>query len=297
MELRHLRYFVAVAAERSMSRAAEQLHLTQPSLSRQIRQLEQELGVVLFERTTTGTALTPGGAAFYHHARLLLRLAEASREAAHSAGEATREVVDLGIPPGLSPDWVVRLLGLLRDEVGRASVLITEANSAEQLRMVREGRLDLGLVHERPLQALTGTRLFSQPFGLAVRPDHPLAARTECTLRELHGLRILAHGREQVQAAHDALIVAAHERGVTPLWRFAQFSEHARSCAEATESDAVVLTENSARRLLPQWPWLRLAEDSVDLTTWLIWQPATRTVVTRVAEVISGLAEPVTVPR
>jgi LysR family transcriptional regulator, benzoate and cis,cis-muconate-responsive activator of ben and cat genes len=76
-----------------------------------------------------------------------------------------------------------------------------------------------------------------------------------------------------------------------PLWRFAQFSEHALACAEATEADAVLLTMDSARRLLPAWSWLPLADRALELVTRVVWQPATRSVVQRVAEVISGLAE------
>ncbi|MEV6233105.1 LysR family transcriptional regulator [Saccharopolyspora shandongensis] len=289
MELRHLRYFVAVASERSMSRAAERLHLTQPSLSRQLRQLERDVGITLFERTPTGTTLTPAGVALHQHALLLLRLADASRDAAHSASEHTREVVDIGIPPGLATDWVLETLAALRAEIPHASVTLTEASSTDQLRMVREGRLDLGLVHERPL-ALRGTRLFDQAFGIAVRAGHRLAGRSTCRVRDLDNLRLLAHGREQVPVAHDRLIVAAHDAGAVPLWRFAQFSEHALACAEASEAEAVLLTEHSAHRLLPGWPWVPLVDPPLELTTWVVWQASTRPVVEQVAELISGRA-------
>jgi hypothetical protein len=79
--------------------------------------------------------------------------------------------------------------------------------------------------------------------------------------------------------------------GRRQLWRFAQFSDHALACAEATEADAVLLTMDSARRLLPEWSWLALAEPAPELVTRVVWQPATRPVVQRAAEVISGLAE------
>ncbi|MCI2422419.1 LysR family transcriptional regulator [Saccharopolyspora sp. K220] len=291
MELRHLRYFVAVAGERSMSRAAERLRLTQPSLSRQLRQLEREVGITLFERTPTGTTLTPAGVALHRHALLLLRLADASRDAAHSAAERTREAVDIGIPPGLAAEWILDLLADLRTETPHASVTLTEASSTDQLRMVREGRLDVGLIHERPQPMLRGKKLFDQPFGIAVRAGHPLAGRGTCRVRDLDNLRILAHGREQVPVAHDRLIVAAHDAGAVPLWRFAQFSEHALACAEATEADAVLLTEHSANRLLPGWPWLSLTDPPLELTSWVVWQPTTRAVVEQVAELISQRAE------
>jgi DNA-binding transcriptional LysR family regulator len=291
VELRHLRYFVAVAAERSMSRAAERMHLTQPSLSRQIRQLEHDVGATLFERTSAGTTLTPAGVALHQHALLVLRMVETSRDAVHSATEQTREVVSIGIPPGLPTDWALRILAALRAEAPLAAVTLLETGSVEQLRMVREGRLDLGLIHERALTLLEERRLLTQPLGLAVRPGHALAQRDACRVGDLHDLRILAHGREQVPALHDQLIVAASDIDAVPLWRFAQFSEHALACAEATEADAVLLTTDSAERQLPGWPWLPLAEPALDLVTRVVWQPATRSVVQRVAEVISALGE------
>jgi DNA-binding transcriptional LysR family regulator len=214
---------------------------------------------------------------------LLLRLADATRETAHAAARRTREVVGLGVPPGLSSGWLLDALAVLGEEVPHAAITLTEAISTDQLRMVREGRLDLGLVHEQPVGSLRGIRLFDQPFGVAVRPGHPLAGRPGCRLRDLDGVRILAHGRQQVPVAHDRLVVAAHDAGVVPLWQFAQFSEHALACAEATRSDAVLLTEHSAARLLPAWPWLPVVEPQLDLVTWLAWQSSTRTVVDQVA--------------
>jgi DNA-binding transcriptional LysR family regulator len=134
MELRHLRYFAAVAAQGSLSRAAERLHLSQPSLSRQIRQLERDIGTPLFERTT----LTPAGTALHRHALLLLRLADATKDMARSATCQTREVADIGIAPGVPTDWLLRLIGALETEVPHAALTLTEASSTEQLRMVCE---------------------------------------------------------------------------------------------------------------------------------------------------------------
>ncbi|MDQ0378483.1 LysR family transcriptional regulator [Amycolatopsis thermophila] len=289
MELRHLRYFVAVAAEGSLTRAAERLHLTQPSLSRQIRQLERDVGAPLLERAATGTTLTPAGVALHAHAVLLLRLADATRDTAHAAAGQTREVVDIGIPPGLSTDWLLPALAGIDAAVPHAAVTLTEASSTEQLEMVRAGRLDLGLVHEQPLGGLRGARLFAQPFGVAVRPGHALADGPACRLRELDGVRILAHGSQQVPVAHDRLVLAAHDAGAVPRWQFAQFAEHALACAEATKADAVLLTEHSATRLLTSWPWRPLVEPELELVTWLAWQRSTRTVVAEVAEELIGL--------
>ena len=285
MELRHLRYFAAVVAEGSFSRAAEALHVTQPSLSRQIRQLERELGAQLFERSASGTKVTDAGTALHHHALVLLRLANATRNMVQTSTRRASEAVHVGIPQGLAADRLLSLLAAVETEVPRAAITFTEAGSSDQLRMLREGRLDLGLVREQPSAELMGRHLFDVPFGIAVRPGHRLADNPTCRMTDLDALRILAHGREQVPIVDDRLVIAAHDAGAVPLWQFAQFSEHALACAEAAKADAVLLIEHSARRLLPEWPWLPLTEPEVSLSTWLAWPPETRTVVGEVARV------------
>jgi DNA-binding transcriptional LysR family regulator len=290
MELRHLQYFMAVARERSMSRAAERLHLTQPSLSRQIRQLEREIGVELFERSSAGTTLTAAGIALHQHALPIVHLVDTCRQAAQSASEQLREVVAIGIPPGLSTDWVMHMVATVRKLCPQAATTLTEASSADQLRMVREGRLDIGLVHEQPHRLLNGQRLFDQAMGVAVRPGHPLSESGDtCAVSDLDNVRVLAHGRNQVPVTHDRLIVAANDAGAAPLWQFAEFSEHTRACAEAGEVDAVLLTRESAHRRLPGWSWLPLTDPEVRLTTWAVWQHETRDVVNSVAKTVSRL--------
>ena len=286
VHLRDLRYFVAVAEELSFTRAARRLYVSQPALSKQIRQLEHDIGTSLFERTTNGTTLTPAGAALHRHALLLLRLADAAPDLARSAVGQSREVVHIGIPPGLPDNWLLDVLAALETGVPHAAVTLTEASSAEQLRMIREGHLDIAMVREQPRARLRTQRLFDVPFGVAVRPGHPLACGTAVRVRDLDNLRVLAHGRQQVPVVDDRLVVVAHDAGAVPLWQFAQFTEHALACAEAGKADAVLLIEHSARRLLPGWPWLPLAEPQLTLTTWLAWPHETRTVVGAVAEVV-----------
>jgi DNA-binding transcriptional LysR family regulator len=288
VELRHLRYFVAVAEEGAMARAAERLHLTQPSLSRQLRQLEREMGTPLFERTTRGTTLTASGTALHRHALLLLRLADATRDVARAPDHMARDIVNLGIPQGVPPDQLMRALAEVDKRLPYTAISITEASSAEQLKLIREGHLDLGIVREPPSGNLRAELLFDVPVGLAVRPGHDLSEKSFCRLSDLDGLRVLAHGRQQVPVVHDRLVVAAHDAGVVPLWHFAQFSENALVCAQAAKAEAVLLIEHSARRALPDWPWLPLDEPGLALTTWLTWPSDTRIAVRDVADVLAA---------
>jgi len=288
VELRHLRYFVAVAEEGAMARAADRLHLTQPSLSRQLRHLEREIRTPLFERTTRGTTLTAAGTALHRHALLVLRLADATRDVARAPDHMARDIVNLGIPQGVPPEQLLRALAEVDKRLPYTAISITEASSVEQLKLIREGQLDLGIVREPPSGSLHAELLYDVPIGLAFRPGHDLAGKPFCRLSDLDGLRVLAHGRRQVPVVHDRLVVAAHDAGVVPLWHFAQFSESALVCAQAAKAEAVVLMEHSARRLLPDWPWLPLAEPDLALTTWLTWPTDTREAVREVADVVSA---------
>src|SRR5215831_13045663 len=131
MELRHLRYFVAVAEEGSLRVAAEKrLHTAQPSLSRQIRDLEYEVGVPLLTRSVRGVELTPGGRAFLDHARLALTQAETAAEAARRAAQPTKQVFAMGILTGHEADWLPRAASLLRDELANIEIRISSDHSS-----------------------------------------------------------------------------------------------------------------------------------------------------------------------
>src|SRR5258708_18747400 len=118
MELRHLRYFVAVAEEGSLTLAAEKrLHTAQPSLSRQIRDLDYEVGVALLTRSVHGVELTAAGRAFLDHARLALTQADAAGEAAQRAAQPTRQIFAIGFLTGHAVEWLPRATRLLRHEL------------------------------------------------------------------------------------------------------------------------------------------------------------------------------------
>ena len=106
-------------------------------------------------------------------------------------------------------------------------------------------------------------------------------------MRDLSRLRVLAHSRQQVPVVDDRLVVAAHDSGAVPLWQFVQFSEYALAAAHSVEADAVLLVEHSARRLLPDWPWIPLTGPELPLVTWLVWPRRTRTIVDEVAQVMA----------
>src|SRR5256885_17245030 len=132
MELRHLRYFVAVAEEGSLTLAAEKrLHTAQPSLSRQIRDLEYEVGVALLTRSVHGVELTAAGRAFLDHARLALTQAEAAAEAARRAAQPTRTLFAIGFLTGYEMDWLPAAIEILRTELPSTEVGVPSQDTPE----------------------------------------------------------------------------------------------------------------------------------------------------------------------
>src|SRR5437588_5052224 len=147
LELRHLRYFIAVAEEGSLTLAAEKrLHTAQPSLSRQIRDLEYEVGVPLMNRSAHGIELTAAGRAFLDHARLALTQAEAAAEAARRAAQPTKPTFAMGFLTGQEVDWLPRATGVLRDELFNIEIRVSSDHSTMLADDLQRGRLDIAFL-------------------------------------------------------------------------------------------------------------------------------------------------------
>ncbi|MDQ0823660.1 DNA-binding transcriptional LysR family regulator [Arthrobacter sp. V4I6] len=287
MELRHIRYFLAVSEEGSFGRAAQRLHISQPALSRQIVDLERNLGQRLFDRTTKGVVLTPAGEALIGHGRQLLRLESATRHIVASTTHAEQPVV-LGVPPTVSEQWFLDLISALQAALPTVPFQVFEAYTVEQLRMLREGQIDLMLINQRPPGNLRRAALSesSHPFGIAVPPEHRLAKQNAFGLADLAGLRILARMQDQVPASHDLAIREIEDSGVVVLWVFGRFAEHARACAVAAQADAVFCGEATARRQLPGWHWGSIEELRTGMTLWLGWSREAREKVSAAAHLV-----------
>lgn len=177
MELRHLRYFIAVAEEGSLTVAAEKrLHTAQPSLSRQMRDLELELGVTLMERVPRGIELTPAGRVFLDHARVALLQIQAAGEAARRAAEPAKLSFGLGFLTGYEMDWMPAVLGLLRDELPNTEVMIYSQSSPDLAGALMRGKIDLAFLREeKNAPGLVFKLLRKEPLIVLMPRDHRLA--------------------------------------------------------------------------------------------------------------------------
>jgi len=178
VELRHLRYFIAVAEEGSLTLAAEKrLHTAQPSLSRQIRDLEYEVGVPLMSRSVHGIELTAAGRAFLDHARLALAQVEAAREAARRAAEPANQSFALGFLTGQEMDWLPEAMRILRDELPNMEVTVSSQYSPQLADALRRGKLDVAFMRPEAQTPDLAYRLVTKEQLVAVLPsDHRLAA-------------------------------------------------------------------------------------------------------------------------
>jgi LysR family transcriptional regulator, hca operon transcriptional activator len=176
-ELRHLRYFVAVAEEGSLTLAADRrLHTAQPSLSRQIRDLEAEIGVQLLIRSPRGIELTAAGRAFLDHARLALSQVEAAGEAARRAAYPEQRTLALGFLSGCEPEWLPAVMHVLREELPKIEVMISSKHSPQLAESLANGKLDAAFMRpEGRHPDLVYKVLITEPLIVVLPRDHRLA--------------------------------------------------------------------------------------------------------------------------
>src|ERR1700676_353601 len=188
MELRHLRYFVAVGEEGSLTPAAEhRLHTSQPSLSRQIRDLEDQVGAELLSRSVHGVELTAAGKAFLDHARLALMQVDAAVEAARRAAQPAKKTFAIGFLTGQEMNWLPRAMHVLRDELKNIQVTISSDYSPDLAEALVRGPRDVASRRAEPPFDLCYEMVDREPLIVLMPSDHRLASREAIHPRELVG--------------------------------------------------------------------------------------------------------------
>lgn len=208
MELRHLRYFVAAAEEQNVTRAAARLHVSQPPLSRQIRDLESELGVALFERSAKSVRLTAAGRVFLDEARAVLRRTDEAVKAARAAAAGAGGKLRIGYAPSPTANLLPATLRAFQAHAPAVKVKLSDATSPQMLAGLRDGTLDLAMMTEPGKGAIRGLLfepLTASPIMLGVAPSHPLARRRAVTIEEVVAQPIVAYARREYPDYHDFL--------------------------------------------------------------------------------------------
>ena len=208
MELRHLRYFVVVAEEQNITRAAARLHVSQPPLSRQIRDLEQELGVALFERSAQAVRLTDAGSAFLGEARAVLHRVDQAVDHVRAVATQCGGELHVGYAPSPTVEILPPALRAFQESLPRVKVTLHDMIGSEMINGLRDKSLDVALVVKPMLKSLRGLvceTLREYRVGVAVPPGHPFLKRKSVSVKEVAAEPLVAYSRKDYPDYHEFL--------------------------------------------------------------------------------------------
>jgi len=217
MELRHLRYFIAVAEEMHFGRAAQRLHIVQPALSKQISALERELGFRLFTRTKRSVAFTAAGEAFYHDARDVLARVDRATELTKLTAAGALGTLDIGFASPVIWSVLQPILRRQREAFPGVGLHLHELHSAPQMRMLREGKLDAGfLTTTGPDELLEFKPVAHEAIVIALPENHRLAGEGQIDLAELADERFILVSRNTAPGFFAHCIELCQRYGFSP---------------------------------------------------------------------------------
>ncbi len=208
MELRHLRYFIAVAEQENVSRAALKLHVSQPGISRQIHDLEEEIGVQLFERSAKALKLTEAGRKFLDEARAVLQRADDAVRIARATASGAGGELHVGYAPSLTIQILPRALRAFQEKFPRTRVSLHDVSTEEMLSGLRDGKLHVALAIQPPRRMLRGLQfreLARYPICAALAPKHPLAKSKTLSLAQLSREPLIAYSRNEYPEYHELI--------------------------------------------------------------------------------------------
>jgi DNA-binding transcriptional LysR family regulator len=276
MELRHLRYFVAVAEEENVSRAAQKLHVSQPGVSRQIRDLEAEIGFQLFERSAQAVRLTAAGKVFLREAREVLALAAAGVKKAREVADGGGGEIHVGYAPSLTVKILPPALRRFQEQFPRVRVALHDLSTEEMLTQLRGSQLQVALL-VRPtramLRGLKFLELARYPMCVAVPPTHPLAKLKAISLEQVAHEPLVAYSRADYPEYHKDLTVMFAK--VKVRLRIAEEHEGVTSLIAAVEAGrGVALVPNCLACMVgPRLKLIPLKPAVNEIAVGAVWKP------------------------
>lgn len=218
MELRHLRYFVTLAEELHFGRAAERLHIAQPPLSQQIRQLEIELGFDLFHRTKRKVQLTQAGLVFLEEAQQILKQLEQAIQIGRQTSRGEIGQLAIGFVSSAAYNVLPKILRTFRSSFAGVALELRELTTFQQVQWLREGRIDVGFI--RPPIEETGFHtetIFREPLVVALPETHPLATKLTLSLASLCSEPFILFSRINAPGLYDTIISLCQQAGFSPM--------------------------------------------------------------------------------
>ena len=241
MELRHLRYFIAVAEEENVSRAALKLHVSQPGLSRQIRDLEDELGFLLLQRSAKSVRLTEAGRVFLTEARAVVQRAADGVKAARAVATGGRGEIHVGYAPSLTTRILPPTLRAFQAELPGVRVKLHDLATEEMLSGLRDGKLQIAFLVKPDAARLRGLRfheLARDSVRVALSLNHPLARRRAITLAEVAREPLIIYSRQDYPEYYESVAALLSAANVKP--RVAEEHDSVTSLIAAVEAGSGV---------------------------------------------------------
>ena len=217
MELRHLKYFVAVAEEMHFGRAAKRLHIAQPPLSQQIMNLEDELGVKLFDRTRRAIQMTDAGIYFLKEAQQLLLHVEQAAETARRIYRGQTGRLIIGFVGSVIHAFLPEGLRVFRERFPDVELVLQELNTAEQIKSLHARRIDVGFLYPDAQDSMLASQTLTQaPMIVALPKKHTLSGRKSLNIRELAQEPFIVNTRASEPVIRDIFISMCHSAGFSP---------------------------------------------------------------------------------
>jgi LysR family transcriptional regulator, benzoate and cis,cis-muconate-responsive activator of ben and cat genes len=282
MELRHLRYFVAAAESENVSRAALKLHVSQPALSRQIRDLEEEIGFPLFKRSAKSVSLTEAGREFLTGSRAVLQRAEEAVSTARAIALDGRGEIHVGYAPSPTVRILPPTLRAFQEQLPHVRVKLHDLSTEEMLTGVREGKLQIAFIVQPSRAMLRGLRfetLACDPMCLAVPPNHAFARLRSVTVTQAANEPLVAYGRKDYPEYHEYLAALFASVKVKP--RIVEEHDSAASLMAAIEagSGVAVVPQTMACSAGPRLVLIPLKPAPEPVVIGAIWSQAGLTTV------------------
>jgi DNA-binding transcriptional LysR family regulator len=278
VELRHLRYFVAVAEEGHFGRAAARLHLSRPTLSQQVRALEAEIGARLLVRHPRGATLTAAGEALLPEARTALRAAEAAAREARRAAGLPDGALRVGLLIGAPDALVGRLKAILAEESPDARALLIAGDTSHQLGLLERGELDIAILRAPvgPPADSEQLELQRDELGVLMAASHPLAARERLSCRDLSGQELIWFPRDKAPGFYDTTLEALERDGARLTIATGAMEVPSIAAALPLMPAAISLSTARMARRFPGLTWRPLLGSPITATIAAVWRKPTR---------------------
>jgi DNA-binding transcriptional LysR family regulator len=268
MDVRHLRYFLAVADELHFGRAAQRLHMSQPPLSARIKGLERELGIVLFDRTSRGVRLTDAGRRLLPAARRAVEAFDDARCVAENARSIANRTIRVGLPPDTSQDTIETFTRTVHDQDPDLNPYIYEATTAQQLDALRRREFDLGVVRH-PVQAsgLVMSTTLSAPAGATMAPGHPLARCESVSIADMNDYPLILFPRSVAPGLYDETVAVLTNAGLRPV----RIENVVRLASALLITENAIAVRNQAAVHSAELVWRPLTGDPLTWRTSVAW--------------------------